>query len=113
MKHTAYEKQTNNFERIKDIPTELLYGTVPKHPVFLTIILITCQRFGYFTEAVASILKQKKVDFVWDIVVMDNDADFENTQNRPGSAVCTAKESGITKIRKTSVMKGILTAGRS
>ena len=82
MKHTAYEKQTNNFERIKDIPSRLLYGIVPKHSVFLTIILITCQRFGYFTEAVASILKQKKVDFVWDIVVMDNDADFENTQKQ-------------------------------
>lgn len=79
---TAEYLQTNNFRRIKDIPTKLLYGTAPKNPVFLTIILITYKRFWYFTEAVASILKQKKADFTWDVVIMDNDADFENTEKQ-------------------------------
>lgn len=74
--------QTDNFEKIKDIPSKLLYGRVPENPVFLTIILITYKRFRYFTEAVASILKQKKVDFAWDVIVMDNDADFTDTKKQ-------------------------------
>lgn len=63
----------DSFKIIQDIPSKLLYGDPSCMPSpWLSVIIPTYRRGQLFREALESVLKQKPVDFSWEIVVVDN-----------------------------------------
>ncbi len=69
-----YEGKDNPFLLISEIKTELKYGDIDniKNP-FLTVLIPTYSRVDTLEDAIESVLKQKQCDFLWDIVVLDNE----------------------------------------
>ncbi len=72
-----YESKENCFNKCADIKTRLVYGD-PRHieKPWLTILVPTYKRADLLKEALDSILLwQWHVDFLWDVVVVDNEPD--------------------------------------
>lgn len=70
-----YEEK-RNFIHIKDIRTRLKYGNVNniKTP-WITVIIPTYRRVKLLKEALDSVLSQVHCDFMWDIIIVDNEPD--------------------------------------
>lgn len=62
----------NNFCKISDVQTDLLYG-IENHEerYFLTVIIPTYNRSLLLKEAIESVLKQK-CNFKWELIIIDN-----------------------------------------
>lgn len=67
-----YGKIINNFEKIKDVKSNLIYGKVVEEEPLISIVIPTFKRVKLFKEALNSVLKQKKVDFKWEVIIVDN-----------------------------------------
>ena len=61
----------NNFAKINNVKTQLMYGNIKKNNPFLTVIIPTYKRKNLLKEAIESVLKQK-VDFPWEFIIIDN-----------------------------------------
>jgi glycosyltransferase involved in cell wall biosynthesis len=69
-------KYCDNFQKIKDINTELLYGDRENVPdLFLSIIITFYKRKEYVAEAVCSAVRQENIQFKYEIIVIDDDPD--------------------------------------
>ena len=74
-----YDKQSDHFEKIRDVPTDLIYGDPGyiKDPWFSYIIPVY-KRPDLLKETLECVLNQKPVEFAWDIVVVDNETEPDN-----------------------------------
>lgn len=75
-----YGKIINNFKEIKDVKSNLIYGKVVEEEPLISIVIPTFKRVKLLKEALNSVLKQKQVDFKWEVIIVDNnnyDADTE------------------------------------
>lgn len=63
----------NNFAEIANIDSTLLYGdpSVDRNP-WVSLVIPTYNRYELFRHAVKSTIKQRPVDYTWEIVVIDN-----------------------------------------
>lgn len=70
-----YEEE-RNFDYIKNVKTVLKYGNIlnVENP-WITVIVPTYKRVSFLKEALYSVLSQMHCDFMWDIIVIDNEAD--------------------------------------
>lgn len=74
-KSTFYKlnQYTNNFAKIEDIDSNLVYSKRDNcKQLWLTILIITYKRPDVLKDAIRSILGQKSVAYLWEVVVMDN-----------------------------------------
>jgi glycosyltransferase involved in cell wall biosynthesis len=66
----------NNFQKIKNIDAELLYGNRDSGPKpFLSIIITVYKRKEYIAEAVYSAVNQNDIQFEYEIIVISDDPD--------------------------------------
>ena len=70
-----YEKNKNCFEDTKHITSTLLYGDTDniKEPLF-TVLIPTYSRTELLKYALKSVLDQWHTPFLWDVIVLDNEA---------------------------------------
>lgn len=66
----------NNFSKYRDIKSKLIIGE-KKEKIFLSIVIPTYKREELLEECLDSILKQK-LDFNYEIIIVDNDDNFNN-----------------------------------
>lgn len=67
------EGYIDNFQKIADVKTDLLYGDISREKVvFLSVIIPTFNRSNLLKEAINSVLDQKTVDYEWELLVIDN-----------------------------------------
>ena len=66
----------NNFEKFRDAKSTLLYGMRMKNSL-LSIMIPTFMRNTYLKDTIESALRQK-TDVPFEIVIVDNDSDFNN-----------------------------------
>lgn len=74
-KNTFYnlEKRVDNFHKISDVNTKILFGKTESIEVpMLSVIIPTYGRSLLFKEALSSVLNQEKTVFSWEVLVMDN-----------------------------------------
>lgn len=78
-----YGKHRNCFQRNEGIPSELIWGDLDyvKQP-WISYIIPVYKRADLLAETIESVLKQKPVNFMWDIVVVDNETGGENDTER-------------------------------
>ena len=71
-----YEGRANSLERIEDVATTLKYGNPERilNP-WITVLIPTYKRVDLLSEAINSVLTQWHCDFLWDLVVLDNEPD--------------------------------------
>lgn len=71
--YTTLETYVDNFSKVADIPSDLLFGEpqLSKDP-WISVIIPTYNRTTLFQEAVMSVLLQISVDFSWELIVVDN-----------------------------------------
>lgn len=70
-----FDKQENNFAKVTDIDSYLLYkNDNNKKPPFITIFIPTYKRANLLRQAIKSVLRQQVVPFEWDLLVLDNEA---------------------------------------
>lgn len=63
----------DSFQIIKDVETKCLYGYCDPNIVpWISVIIPTYNRAMTIYEALESVLKQSEVDFLWEILVVDN-----------------------------------------
>lgn len=69
-----YEEYHDNFKLFENIKSNLIYGDLEfiKKP-WITVAIPTYKRVELLREAVESVLRQEHVDFLWDILVLDNE----------------------------------------
>ena len=80
---TDYDKKTDCFASISHIGTDLIYGDLSFVPnPFISYIIPVYKRADLLEKTLDSVLRQKEVDFEWDIVVVDNEAGGENDTER-------------------------------
>lgn len=80
-----YESREDCFVKCKNVKSRLIYGDPSFIPdPWLTIVLPTYCRPDMLKQALESILRQWRVNFFWDIVVVDNEPDdgMENDTER-------------------------------
>lgn len=71
-----YEAKTDCFDRIRHVKTELKWGDLKCIPEpWITVVVPTYKRQDTLKEALESILNQQHCDFLWDVVVLDNEPD--------------------------------------
>lgn len=68
-----YEKIVDAFEFTKDVTSTKLYENNKIKDPFITICIPTYKRTEMLKEAMNSVLNQRKVNFAWDILVVDNE----------------------------------------
>ena len=75
---------TDNFEKIKNIKSKLIFGEKKRNTPLISIIIPTYKREILLKETIESVLKQNNDFDDFDIVVVDNSADFslENKTNQ-------------------------------
>lgn len=78
-----YDQKVDCFAQIRHIKSDLIYGDLDyiKNP-YISYIIPVYKRADLLAETLDSVLQQKKVDFPWDIVVVDNEAGAENETER-------------------------------
>jgi len=78
----------NNFEKIRSVPSELLWEKdilATAHDVFISILIVTYKRDVLLRDAIKSVKTQLPVEYTWELVIVDND---------PVSAGLTSDEFG-------------------
>ena len=71
---SAYKKvddYEDNFAKINNIKTQLMFGEIKTNNPFLTVIIPTYKRKTLLKEAINSVLKQK-TNFSWEFIIIDN-----------------------------------------
>lgn len=78
-----YNQKVDCFAQIKHIKSDLIYGDLSyvSNP-FISYVIPVYKRADLLEKTLESVLQQKKVDFEWDIVVIDNEAGGENDTQR-------------------------------
>lgn len=78
-----YDQKTDCFAQIKHVKTDLIYGdlSIVSRP-FISYVIPVYKRADLLKRTLESVLRQKEVDFQWDIVVVDNEAGEENDTER-------------------------------
>lgn len=78
-----YSQNIDCFAQIKHIEVDLIYGDLSIVPSpFISYAIPVYKRPDLLEKTLESILKQKRVAFEWDIVVVDNEAGGENDTER-------------------------------
>ena len=78
-----YSESIDNFKKIENIPSDLIYGDPEKiRNPFISYVIPVYKRAHLLEKTIMSILNQKPVDFEWDIVIVDNEAGGENETER-------------------------------
>ncbi len=77
-KFTAIEKPENNFLKYAHVQSDLLWGGDETEPVYLSVLIITYKRTKMVRQAVKSVLEQEKVNYKWEIIIMDNDPEDDD-----------------------------------
>jgi glycosyltransferase involved in cell wall biosynthesis len=71
-----YYGYCDNFQKVKNVNTKLLYGDRKNVPdPFLSIIITVYKRKEYIADAVYSAVNQKNIQFEYEIIVIDDDPD--------------------------------------
>lgn len=71
-----YEMETHCFDKTKKVKTTLRYGTPQIIPnPWLTVFIPTYKRVALLKQAIESVLNQWHTDFLWDLVIIDNEPD--------------------------------------
>lgn len=71
-----YESRENCFAKCAHVQSRLVYGDLEAVPQpWLTVLVPTYRRAMLLKEALSSIIDQWHADFIWDIVVLDNEPD--------------------------------------
>lgn len=78
-----YDEKRNCFLDIADAKSKLIYGD-PEHirNPFFSYVIPVYKRADLLEETLASVIGQRKVDFPWNILVVDNEAGGENETER-------------------------------
>lgn len=76
LRETAFcclEEMENNFSKIDDVETKLLYGTVEdSFRPFLSLIIPTYRRTEFLVGVGKHVKASVDRDFLWEVVVIDN-----------------------------------------
>ncbi len=71
-----YEGKANSLSRIENVKTTLRFGNPENIPnPWITVLIPTYKRRDLLEHAIRSVLSQWHCDFMWDIVILDNEAD--------------------------------------
>ncbi|MFR4128780.1 MAG: glycosyltransferase family 2 protein [Roseburia inulinivorans] len=75
---TKLETITNNFEKISNINSALLYDSIQlqEEPI-ISVLIITYNRKDLLQEAFKSAVNQKKINFSYEIIIMDNNPETQ------------------------------------
>ena len=96
-----YEVYENRFKIIEDVKSRLVYGDPDLIPApWLSLVIPTYKRVNLLKNALDSILSQKSVDFSWEIIVVDNEAD-NGEENNTERLVKTIENSRILLYRNS------------
>ena len=71
-----YEQRENCFVKCEHVKSRLVWGdesVIPKP--WITVVMPTYRRPHLLKEALYSVLKQQHTDFLWDIIIVDNEPD--------------------------------------
>lgn len=91
-----YGRIENCFEKTKHITSTLLYGDVSAIPnPWVTVFIPTYKRADLLQQALDSVIKQWHTDFLWDVVIVDNE---------PYDGVMNATEKLIRKIDNPRIL---------
>lgn len=76
-----YEENFNCINNFDKVESKLLYGDLSciEKP-FITVLVPTYKRVGFLQDALISLLRQYHCDFLWDIIVLDNE-DYDGSIN--------------------------------
>ena len=66
-------KYENNFSKYKNVESLLLLNTSCNITPWITIIIPTYKRYSFLKEALDSICDMEKVNYPWEIIIVDND----------------------------------------
>lgn len=67
------DQYINNFEKISHVKTDLIWGMPQEVPApWISVIIPTYNRSDLLKESLQSVLNQERVDFPWEIIVIDN-----------------------------------------
>ncbi|MXP75848.1 glycosyltransferase [Lachnospiraceae bacterium WCA-9-b2] len=74
-----YNQKVDCFAQLNHIKTDLIYGDLSfVTKPFISYVIPVYRRADLLEKTLESVLQQKKVDFEWDIVVVDNESGGEN-----------------------------------
>ena len=69
-----YGRMEDCFEKTKHVKSTLLYGDCSVIPQpWLTVFIPTYRRVDLLQQALDSVLRQWHTDFLWDIIIVDNE----------------------------------------
>lgn len=71
--YSYIDAYTDNFAKIARVQTDLIWGN--KNSIikpWISIIIPTFNRSELLKESIQSVLKQQQIDFLWEIIVIDN-----------------------------------------
>lgn len=78
-----YRQQTDCFKKIEDIKTDLIWGDIEYiEDPFISYVIPVYKRADLLKKTLNSVIRQKNVNFDWNIVVVDNEAGGENDTER-------------------------------
>lgn len=80
-----YESRENCFAKCEHVKSRLVYGDPSNIPnPWITVVIPTYRRVHLLRQALDSVLSQWVTDFLWDIIVVDNEPDdgLENDTER-------------------------------
>lgn len=80
---TDYDQRVDCFEQIKNVQSDLIWGKqdADERP-FISYVIPVYKRADMLEKTLFSVLRQKPVDFKWNVVVVDNEAGGENDTER-------------------------------
>lgn len=71
-----YESRENCFAKCEHVKSRLVYGDPANIPnPWITVVIPTYRRVHLLKQALDSVLEQHQTDFLWDIIVVDNEPD--------------------------------------
>lgn len=76
-----YDLCENNFDKIRNVNCKLILGT-PNDKAFISYVIPVYKRADLLEKTLYSVLNQQKVDFEWNIVIVDNEAGEVNDTQR-------------------------------
>ena len=96
-----YESCENCFEKYGDVTSSLLYGDLSAIPEpWLTVFIPTYKRYDLFEQALESVLTQWHADFLWDVVVLDNEP-YDGKPNRTEKLIRRLKNKRVLYYRNS------------
>ena len=96
-----YESCANCFEKYGDVTSSLLYGDLSAIPEpWLTVFIPTYKRYDLFEQALESVLTQWHADFLWDVVVLDNEP-YDGKPNRAEKLIRRLKNKRVLYYRNS------------